>query len=68
MTNKDTPMARHLFLDMPSSLTLGIVERQMKFAKCYVIPLLSIPAGQGNDHVADKVFAVNSVLVAKGSL
>jgi hypothetical protein len=28
----DAPMADHLFLDMPSSVTLGIVETEMQLA------------------------------------
>jgi hypothetical protein len=39
MGNTDAPTAGHLFLDMPSSVALGIVEMQMPFATDDVLPL-----------------------------
>jgi hypothetical protein len=48
-------MVRYLFLDMPSSVALGIVEMQMQFATGSITPLLSVPAGQANTQVVGKV-------------
>jgi hypothetical protein len=55
MGNTDTAMVDHLFFDMPSSVALEIVEIQMQSATGDVRQFLSVPAGQGNDHVVDKV-------------
>jgi hypothetical protein len=46
MGNTDAPMAVHLFLDMLSSVALGIVEMQMQFATGDVPPMLSATVGQ----------------------
>jgi hypothetical protein len=47
-------MAGHLFLDMPSSVAVGIVEMQMQFATGDIPPLLNLPVGQWNNRVVDK--------------
>jgi hypothetical protein len=55
MGNKSAPMAGHFFLDMPSSVQLGIAEMQIQCATGDVLQLLSVPVGQWNNHVIDKV-------------
>jgi hypothetical protein len=47
-------MAGHLFLDMPNSAALVIVEMQMQFVLGIALPLLSLTVDQWNDHVVDK--------------
>jgi hypothetical protein len=37
-------------------VALGIVEMQMQFAMTHMTPLLSVPAGQRNEHIVDKVY------------
>jgi hypothetical protein len=51
--NPNAPMAGRPFMDMPSSVALGIVEMFIQFVTGYVTPLPGVPAGQGNGHVAD---------------
>jgi hypothetical protein len=51
-----TPIAAHLFVDMPSGLALGLFEMQLQFATVYVTPLHPVPAREGNNHVVDKVY------------
>jgi hypothetical protein len=46
---------------MLNSVILGIVEMQMQFVKGYVIPVLSVPAGQGNNQLSTKYTAVNNL-------
>jgi hypothetical protein len=48
-------MAGHVFLDMPSSVVLGIVEMQIHHAAGDVTALLSVPSDQANNHIVDKV-------------
>jgi hypothetical protein len=48
-------MAGHVFLDMPSSVALGIVEMQIHHATGDATALLSVPSDQENNHVVDKV-------------
>jgi hypothetical protein len=51
----DAPMAGHLFLDMPSSGALGIVEMQMQLATADITQLLTMPVVQGKNHIIDQV-------------
>jgi hypothetical protein len=52
----DAPMAGRPFMDISSSMALGTVEMSMQFVTGYIIPLPSPPTGQGNSHIADKVY------------
>jgi hypothetical protein len=54
-------MADHLFLDMPSSVALGIVKMQMQLVMAHMTPLLSVPAGQRNELLSTKDTTVNDV-------
>jgi hypothetical protein len=49
-------MAGYLFLDMLSSMALGIVEMQKQLATAHILQLLSIPASQWKDFVIDEVY------------
>jgi hypothetical protein len=53
--NTDVPMADHLFLDVPSSAALGIVEIQMQLATADIIHLLSMPVSQSKNHAMNEV-------------
>jgi hypothetical protein len=53
--NTHTSMNGYVFLGMPSSVALRSVEMQMQFVTGHDIPLLSVPAGQGNNDGVDKV-------------
>jgi hypothetical protein len=46
MGNADARMTADLFLDIASSLALGIVEMQMQFATGSTLSLLNTPIGQ----------------------
>jgi hypothetical protein len=45
MGDTDARMAGHLFLDMPSSVTVGIVEMQMQSATSDIPRLLNLLVG-----------------------
>jgi hypothetical protein len=42
----NAPISGHLFLDMPSSVALGIVEMRMQLATADIFQLLSMPVNQ----------------------
>jgi hypothetical protein len=49
-------MAGHLFVDMPSSVALGIVKMQTRLATADILQLLSMPVRQEENHVIDEVY------------
>jgi hypothetical protein len=51
----DAPMADHLFLDIPNSVALAIVELQMQLAMTDITQLPSMPANQWKNRVTDEV-------------
>jgi hypothetical protein len=52
----DALMAGHLFLDMPNSVVLGIVEMRMQPATADILQLLSMLVSQRKNHVIDEVY------------
>jgi hypothetical protein len=45
-----------MLLDVRGSVVFGIIEMQKQFATRDVTLLLSLPAGQGNNHVVNKIY------------
>jgi hypothetical protein len=50
------PMAGHLFLDMLSSVALGIVEMRAQLATADILQLLSMPVSQWKNPVVDEEY------------
>jgi hypothetical protein len=51
-------MVDHLFLPMPSSVALGIVEIYMQLARADMLQLLSMPVGQWENLVINEIQGV----------
>jgi hypothetical protein len=49
-------MAGHLFLDMPSSMALGVVEIQMQLVTADIFQSLSLPVSQWKNHVTGEAY------------
>jgi hypothetical protein len=57
----DAPIAGYLFLDTPSSVTLGIVEMQTQLAMADSLQLLSMPVANGRITLLMKYATVKDV-------
>jgi hypothetical protein len=49
-------MAGHMFLNMPGSLALGIVEMQMQLATADIPQVLGMPVNEWKNHVIGKLY------------